>query len=187
MALHRERIELFAPEFPLVAQTLGCFTLARQLVPLARHPAERLTMQIAIAAHRDAAHVFRAAGHHHLGRSECNQTRGDVHRFLAGAAFSVDREARDAVRPTRAEQRRARDIGGLLANLRDAAEDYVVDDFRREPHTFDQFIDHMRTQMIGTHARERAAKLADRRARRTHDHDVAAHSALPFRPEPGTR
>ena len=179
-------VQLGAAQVPLVGDAFRGLALAGQLVAVGRHPAEGLAVDLAVAAHAHAAHVLRAARHDHPGGTGGDQAGREVHGDLAGAALAVDREAGNGVRPAGAEQRRARDVGRLFTDLGHAAEDDVVDGTGVDPGAVHEDVQQVRRKMVGAHAGQAALVLADRRAHRLDDVDVL-HSALAFRPEPGTR
>ncbi|MNI72547.1 hypothetical protein D3C73_1284970 [compost metagenome] len=55
-----------------------------------------------------------------------------MHCHFTRTAFTVDSQPRNGDRPASAEYRRAGNIGGLFADLRDIAEDHVIDQRRRQ-------------------------------------------------------
>jgi hypothetical protein len=140
VAFHREGVELLARQLPPVAQALGGFALAGQLVALGGEPAEGLAVDGAVAAHAHAAHVLGAASHDDFGTAAGDQPCGDMHGHFAGAALAVDGQAGDGHRPAGAQQRGARDVGRLLADLGDAAEDHVVTSSGLEAGAGDEFV-----------------------------------------------
>ena len=112
-----------------MGHTLGGLALAGQLVALGRHPAEGFAMDLAVAAHGHPAHVLRPTGDHDVGGAGRDSAGGEMHRHLARAAFAVDGQAGNGYRPASAKQCGARDIGRLLADLGDTAENHVIDLF----------------------------------------------------------
>ncbi|MNZ34393.1 hypothetical protein D3C78_517660 [compost metagenome] len=179
-------VELVTAERPLVGYAFGGLALAGQLVALGRHPAEGLAMDLTVATHGHSAHVLRPAGDHDVGGAGGDGAGGKMHCHLARAAFAVDGQAGNGHRPAGAEQCGAGDVGRLLADLGDTAEDHVIDLRGRQIDALQQLADHQRTQMVGTHTGQAATEAADRRTHRINDHDVF-HSALALSPEPGTR
>ncbi|MNH20507.1 hypothetical protein D3C79_802820 [compost metagenome] len=185
MAGKGEVIQGVAAERPLVDDPLGRLALAGQFIALHRHPAERLAVKVSVAAHRNAAHVFRATGHYHIHRATGDGASGQVHSDFTRTAFTVDGQPGNADRPACTQQCGTGDIGGLLTDLRHAAEDHIFDLLRSHIYAFQQAANHQRAQMIGAHSRKAATKPADGRAHRINDNDLV-HSALALRPDPGT-
>ena len=58
---------------------------------------------------------------------EKNRLRGELHRLLRAAALPVDGDGGYALRQLRCEHRVARERKCLLAGLRDATEDHILD------------------------------------------------------------
>ena len=185
MAGKSEIIQRIATERPLVGDTLSSLALTGQFIALRCHPAKRLAVDFTITAHGHAAHVFRATRHHDISGTRRDSTNGQMHGHFARTTFTVDGQPRHADRPTGAEQGRAGNVGGLFANLRDIAKYHIVDQRRRHIDPFQQVTEHQRPEVIGAHAGQAAAELADWRAYRINYDDVF-HNALALSPEPGT-
>ena len=97
---------------------------------------------------------------------------GKVHSREARTAETVEREARGRVLPARIESRHARDAGALLARLRAATGDHVVDVVAVEIVALAQRLQHRRENALRVDFGERdLADLADaaRRARRVNN------------------
>jgi hypothetical protein len=87
---------------------------------------------------------------------------GEMNRLLTGSALPVDGDTGHGLRPARRQHRGARNVDGLLAGLRHAAPDHVVDERRIDPCLLDQTVEHLRGQVGGMHAGQAAVALADR-------------------------
>ena len=94
------------------------------------------------------------AGDHAGGRK--------VDRLLAGATLAVDGDTRDGLRPARRQRRGARDVEGLLAGLRHATPDHVVDQRGVDARFLDESVEHLRGQVGGVDAGQAAIPFADR-------------------------
>ena len=103
--------------------------------------------------------VLRAA-HHAL--------RGEVDRLLARPALAVDRDRRDVLGEARREPAHPADRG-LLADLRDTADDHVVDEVRVDARALDDRADDVRAEVGGVPPGQRAAAPADRGADRVEE------------------
>src|SRR2546427_13252367 len=78
-------------------------------------------------AHRDAAHRLDAGGDHDVVGPRDHALGREVERLLARAALAVDAGAADALGKPRRERRGPTDRYPLLADLRDAPHDDVLD------------------------------------------------------------
>jgi len=117
-------------------------------------------MHIPVAAHGHPGHVFGAPGDHGVGHAGCDRPDGHMHGGLGRAALAVDRHAGDGLRPAGRQQRCARDVAALFADLRHAAEHHVIDLLGRDAGAPDEFSEHRGAQMVGPHALESAAEAA---------------------------
>ena len=122
----------------------------------------------AVGAHRHARHALDAAGDDEVLRAGHHAHRREVDRLEPGAAEAVEGDAGDLVGPARREHRVARDVGALLADLRDAADDDVVDVRRVDPRLLGETVERLGEQLLRMDVRERAlARLAAPRGVRT--------------------
>ncbi|MNK95776.1 hypothetical protein D3C87_1160300 [compost metagenome] len=185
MAGKSEIIQRIATERPFVGDTFSSLALTGQFIALHCHPAKRFAVNFTVTAHGHAAHVFRTTCHHDISGSSRDGANGQMHGHFARPTFTVDGQARHGDRPTGTEQGCTGDVGGLLANLRDIAKYHIVDQRRRHIDPFQQPAEHQRPEVIGAHAGQAAAELADWRAYRINYDDVF-HNALALSPEPGT-
>ena len=71
-----------------------------------------------------------------------------VDRLEARAAEAVDREAGDVLGPLRRDQRDARDARALLLDLRDAADDDVLDEVLVELLALGHVVQRLREQLL---------------------------------------
>jgi len=163
MRAQRELVERGAVEAPLLGDHLRADALVG-VHAVAVHEAlrERVAATGERRAHRHPRHRLDATGHHRVVMAGHHTGRGEVDGLLAGPALPVNRHAGNAFRPSRRQQRRARDVHGLLAGLHDAAPDHVVDDLRVDPGALHQRVEHLRGQVRGMHTRQPAVALADR-------------------------
>src|SRR6266568_1394393 len=97
---------------------------------------------------------------------------GEVHRLLAGPALPVHGDPGDRLRPARGQQRAPGDIQRLLADLRYAAPDHVVDDRRIDTAPPGQRLQHVRGQLHRMNPGQPSVPLADRRPDRLDDDRV---------------
>jgi len=103
-----------------------------------------------VGSHRHPAHRFDAAGDHDIVGAGGDALRGEMHGLLARAAFAVDHDRRHMHRKSGREHRHPGDVG-LLAGLRDAADDDVVDERRIERVSRDDRLEDGREQINGMH------------------------------------
>ncbi len=89
-----------------------------------------------------------------------DQVRGEMDRLLAGAALAVDRGAGHFDREARLEDDVAADVRGLLADLRDVAEDDVSDLRGSTPALVDDLAQHLRAEGDGVGAGQHAVAAA---------------------------
>ena len=108
-----------------------------------------------------------------------------IARLAAITASSPDPQSRLTVVPgtarrhARKQQRHARDVAVVLAGGVAVAKHDVADGRRVEGRAaLDECGDHPGCKVVRTHAGERAAVPADRRAHRVQDEDVLAHAPL---------
>ena len=108
---------------------------------------------------------------------EIDALRGEADRLLAAAALTVDGRPGHGLGETRAQQRIAGDVDGLVADLRDRARDDVVDLRGVDARTGHQFLQAVRQQVNRQHVVQRAAglALADRGSYRPDDDRVPAY------------
>ena len=87
--------------------------------------------------------------------------------------------AATSMRQALREPGQARDVEGLLADLRDAAAEHLADRLRRDAAAVERRLLHGAEQVGGVHSREPSAALADRTSHRLDDVDFA-HRWIPF-------
>jgi hypothetical protein len=97
-------------------------------------------------------HDVLGAAHHGLGR--------EVQGLLGGAALTVHRRGGYALRQARGQNRVARDVGGLLAHLHDAAHDHVLDTLGIDARAVHQLVQDHRAQVGGVPFAQAAALTA---------------------------
>ena len=125
-----------------------------------------------------AAHALGAAGHRDIGVAEQNVLRGRYDRLQPGAAQPVHRQARRADRDAGVERRNAREIHVARLAVDHAAHHDVPHARRLRFCSRQRFADGDRAELGRRHVLERAAIVADRRARTCHHHHVR-HRILP--------
>ena len=167
-----------AREAPLRGDQFGADALRHQAFGVApRHVlAERVAARQHRAAHRDAAHRLHAAGDDQVVGAGEHALGGEADGLLAAAALPVDRDAGNRLGESGAQQRIARDVDRLVADLGDGTGDDVVDLRRVHAGACHQFAQAVRQQVGGQHVVQRAAglALADRGADGADDDGVAA-------------
>ena len=135
VAGEREAIEIVLGEAVLLDDHLGAHELAELDagilgLQLGRHVVAEAFLHVegGVRAHRHAAHAFHAAGDHHILHAAHDGLRGELDRLLAGTALTVDGDGGGGLRQVLCGQHaHAADLHRLLARLRDAAGDDVVD------------------------------------------------------------
>ncbi len=120
----------------------------------------------AVAAHGHAAHHLDSAGDIGLAGAALHLVGGKVHRFHAGGAEPVDRQAGDRLVKIRGQHGSSRKAAALLHHLRDIAPDHVLDGVAVETVAVLEGIEHLGRQPDGGHLVQRAilAALAARGA-----------------------
>ena len=182
----RDLVELLAGELPAVGDHLRRQALGHEAAVVAL---EHLRREGAVAAdhvgeHRHARHRLDAAGDDEVVVPGDEARGGEVHGLLARAALAVDGGAGHRLGEAGGERGVARDVDALLADLRDAAPQDVVDERGVDPGTGDEGVEHGGRQVAGVHSRQRLARLADadRRTNGSDDDGVAvAHVNSPGR------
>src|SRR3546814_2006856 len=96
MTGERKIIQGITAEPPFVGDTLGCLALTSQFITLRHHPAKRLAVNFAIAAHGHAAHVFRAPRHHDISGASSNSASSHMPRHFTRTPFAVDGQPRNS-------------------------------------------------------------------------------------------
>ena len=117
---------------------------------------------------RRAGHRLDAAGDDEVGVAGADRLRGHGDRRHARRAEPVHGDAGHLVGQPGEQHRHARDVAVVLARLVGAAEDDLVDRAELtglvEPGAPHEFADDERGEVVGSHARERAAVAPDRGA-----------------------
>jgi hypothetical protein len=142
-------------------------------------------VNVAISAHRHPSHIFRAARHDDVAGAGCDLAQGRMDRGFGRSAFAIDCHTGDRFRPAGRQQCGTCNVTALLAYLCDAAKNYIAHDARLQLGARQQLADRQRAEMIGANLFKTALKSAYRRPGGFDDNDIG-HSALAFRPEPGT-
>jgi len=134
----------------------------------------------AALAHRDAAHRLDAGGDHDVVGSRHHALGREVERLLARAALAVDAGAADALGKPCSERRVATDVHPLLADLRDAPHDDVLDLGRIDARPLDERRQRAGREVHGVHGEEPAGLLAapERGADGVHDHGFSHRRLL---------
>ena len=121
---------------------------------------EREARDLEVRAHRHARHDLDAAADGDIDDAGRDEVRGEVDRLLRRAALAVDGRAGHFDREAGFEHHVAADVRGLLADLRDVAEDDVADQRRVEPDAIDDLAQHLRAERDGVRARKHAVAAA---------------------------
>ena len=176
MRTEAELVLLGARDLPAVGDQLGGETLRDQLVALHQLRRKRRAQPLLgdVRAHRHAAHVLHSGADHHVMHARRDQPRGEAHRLLSGAALPVDRARRRAHGQARLQPCVPRDVVGLLADLRDAPGDNVLDEPRLDPRPLDHRPVGAAEQLVRVHVAVDplgAVSSSDRRTRGLDDHD----------------
>ena len=110
--------------------------------------------------HRHARHAFDAAGEHDILRSRHDGLRGKHHRLLRRTALAINGDRGNAVGKLGGEHGVAAQIHRLLATLRNAARDDIVDRAGVEIIPLGNGIENCGTKIDRMYAGELAAALA---------------------------
>jgi len=113
----------------------------------------------AVRTHRLARHALDTAADDELLLARHHAHEGEVHRLLAGAAETVQRDAGHLDRPARREHGHARDAATLLTRLRDAARDDVLDVRRVERIAGRERLQGLREELLRMLVGERSGVL----------------------------
>src|SRR6267142_1858930 len=179
-SLNGELVQLLARVAPLRRAQLGGQPLRDQPGPVLLEPWRNRSLAAhRVGAHRHAGHVLHSAGDHQLRGAGEHRLRPEVHRLQAGAAEAVHGRPRHLDRQPRGEHRAARDVEPLLADLRDAAHDHVVDVLRLEPRVGQRRRERLRQQIDGVELRQRSLPLPARGSHRIDDDRFCHHVLLP--------
>jgi hypothetical protein len=148
VAPETELVQLVLGQAVLLGHHFGAHELAELDVGIAlfhpralRHAEALLGGQADRQAHGHAAHALDAGGDHHVHGARHHRLGGEVQGLLRGAALAVHRRPGHAFRQLRSQDGVARHIGGLLADLHDAAHDHIVDQGRIGARAIDQAVD----------------------------------------------
>jgi len=178
VALERELVRLRPLDSPLLRYFLRRNALRRQRVLLhQRHVKRRARPLHDVNAQRHPRHRFDAAADRDVAGPSLDQVRREVDRLLPAAALPVDGRRRNFVRKIRRQQHIARNVRTLFANLVHAAEDDILYHLRFDPGVLHDFIQDVRSQVIGMHARKRPTAPSHRRPHRLND-DHFSHCFL---------
>ncbi len=115
---------------------------------------------------RRAAHRLDPGSDIDVRLAQQQRASGACHGVEPRAAQPVDRRAGDLDREPGQQQRHARDVAVVLTGLVRATHIDILDLGRRHARALDQCLERQRGQVVGAHAAESAAMLADRRAYR---------------------
>ena len=140
-----------------------------------RHPAGERAVGLELHQRRPA-HRFHAAGQHQVGLAQADRARGLVDRLQPRRAQAVHRHARDLHRQPGQQQSHASHVAVVLSRLVGVPEEHFVDRRRVDLVALHRGGHHPRGEVVGTHARQRAA-VAPHRGPHRIDHERLAHSA----------
>ena len=132
-----------------------------------------------VGAERHPAHGLDPARDHDVGPARGDEAGGQVVGLLRRAALRVDRRARDRVGQAGAQPRVAGDVRPLLAGLRHAAADHLLDERWIDAGPVDERAVDDAERLLGVHAGQEAAAPADRGPDGLDDHGVA-HGPAPL-------
>ncbi len=180
MRLRRILVEPGAGEPPLLRDHLGGDPLVEREIRIAGKDFRPVRLAGgARGAERNPTHHLDPACNDDVLLARHHRLHGEIQRLLARSAGAVDGGAGDGFRPPRGEDRVAADVARLVADLRYAAPDDVVDDFRVDTRTLHQRGEDEGGQVGGVHLGQSAVALADRRPDRF-DNYRFTHSSSPF-------
>jgi hypothetical protein len=118
-------------------------------------------------------HQLHAARDHDVANAAADQVVSEMHGLLRRTAGARDCRARHAERKPAHQQRGARDVARLFADLRRAAGDHIVDAVARNTGSIAHGLQHLGEQGGSMQTLQRAALPADRRAQRVDDDRLA--------------
>ena len=124
---------------------------------------------------RRAAHRLNATGNHHIAAARLDHARGDIDRLQPRRAKPIDGRARHAHGQSRKKRRHACDISVVLARLIRRTEVHIVDERAIDPSARHDRADRVRSEVVGTHRRKRAAVATNRRADCGNNGNSAGH------------
>ena len=178
MRLQRERVHLLARDPPLVGEHLRDPELDAERVVGVREEvgAERADAAARVRRHRRARHRLDAARDPDVVRAGDHALRDEVRGLLRRAALPVDARRRHAPRQPGRDPRVAGDVAALLARLRDAAADHVVDERGIEVVALDHRAQHEAEQIGGVPTGERTLALPESGARAIDDDGFTCHN-----------
>ena len=133
MRVEADLVELGAGQAPLLADHLGRQALRDQAVAVAlEHERAKWHARALLGgdAHRDPGHRLDAGRDHDVVGTGHDALGGEVGRLLGGSALAVDGGADDFLGKAGRQSGVASDVETLLAGLRDAAHDHVLDQSR---------------------------------------------------------
>jgi len=150
-----------ARQVPALGYQLGADALRDEAVRVAvADAAADEILALGLRADRDAAHRLDPGSDDHVVRPGEHSLRGEVQCLLGRAALTVHGHPGDGFGEPRAEQRPARGVAGLLADLADRTTDDVVDVGRVDTDALDERGQRASVQVDRVDAGVRAARLA---------------------------
>jgi hypothetical protein len=136
-----------------------------------------------VGAHRDATRVLDTRADHHVVHARREQPGRKAASLLAGPGLAIHGRRRRRHRQPGLQPRVARDVVGLLADLRHGAGDDVLDKLGLDSGAIDHRAIGRAEQLDRMHVPKPAlgaVAAADRRARRLHDHLLASRQRIPL-------
>ena len=173
LRLEPELVDVLAGDAAPLGDPLGGGELVGQVdVPRLGAP---LAVRAGVRAQPDAAHRLDAARDTDVDRAGRDQPGDEVVGLLAAAALAVDGGRTDLFWQTGGEPGRAGDVVGLLAELRDATADDLLDLAGVDAGLLDERLLNGAQQLGRMQARQPSIALADRAAGGFND-DRVTHS-----------
>ena len=190
MGPRRELVQRLPVKLPPRRDDLRRHALGDQAIGIA--VGHRATVRILLAGggeHRGPAHRFDPRRDHDVVTPCHHALGGERRRLLARTALAVDRRRRHCLGETSGQDRVAGDVERLLAGLRHAAADDILDLSRIKSVAVHEFAQHGGQEVDRVDTGERTAGLALPRSGpdRVYDHRVMCHESPALaEPRPGS-
>jgi hypothetical protein len=153
-------VDLLAGDAAALRDALGGGELVGQ-VDVPRCGPQNAAIGACVRAEADAAHRLDAARDADVDGTRRDEAGDQAVRLLAAAALAVDRHRADVLRQPRNQPAHPGDVVGLLAELRDAAADDLLDVAGIDAGLLDERLLRGAQQLGGVQTGEPAIALAD--------------------------